>query len=746
MFKRYSIHSKLVILSIVSMVLILAYAIKLSLYELEQYESSKRSINVVELSIYLSNVLHESQKERGASAGYLGSKGNKFTQKLPQQRLLTDEKLTLLKNHISSVDNQFTRAASNNIDFSKMLSMRSSVDNQSVDTKAAVSYYTALNKSILDTITEFSTLSRDPQIRNMLNSLVLFISAKERAGIERAILSATFARDEFTPFLNSKFLSVMAQQNALFNLFEYSANEQFKKSYLTIKVDSSFAEVQRMRDLALSKKKGFETDPGYWFKTITQKINKLKKMEDIITSSVITTAQEIKSSSLWMLIVVFVISVLALLMTFFLSRGINSVIMTKIENFKTLLEQVKDGDLSAQFSVSKTSKNEMDQIGLQFQSLVTIMQDLTTQITTSVHFASKGDFDSCELKDEGFSGEFATAIQSVQSGISAMKDAHDKQELIRFTAELRKINNIGGSISFIQSEISALVDDLADVLKTTDETSSQSEESLVVVDEILSKLKTLVVNINDSNATIEGLDERSNDITSVVDLIKTIAEQTNLLALNAAIEAARAGEHGRGFSVVADEVRNLAEHTQKATDEIAVSIGGMRKETSSIVEKSAVMTELANAVSASVENFKETMGHLSSDTKEMSILVEDMGNQSFIVLAKIDHVIFKSNAYNSMIDADASVQFADHKNCRLGKWYGTTAKEKFSKLESYPKINAPHSAVHNCVEANKKFIVDADNRLANEKLITGNYQKMEQASDELFSLLDSLREESSKRL
>jgi len=727
------------------MALIFAYAIKLSTYELNQYDSSKRSIDVVELSVYLSNVLHELQKERGASAGYLGSKGQKFTEKLPQQRLLTDERVSLLKKHLNSVNNPFTQSASKNIDFSRMLSMRSSVDNQSVDTKAAVGYYTALNKSILDMITEFSTLSRDHQIRNMLNSLVLFISAKERAGIERAILSATFARDEFTPFLNSKFLSVMAQQNALFNLFEYSANEQFKRTYSTIKNDNSFAEVERMRGLALSKQKDFETDPGYWFKTITQKINKLKKMEDVITRSTKEAAQEIKTTSFWILILVFLVSIVALLVTFLLSRGINSVIMSKIQDIKALLERVKNGDLSAQYSMRKNSNNEMDQIALQFQSLVTIMQDLTAQITTSIHFAAKGDFDSCELKDEGFSGEFAMAIQSVQSGINAMKDAHDKQELIRFTAELRKINNIGASISFIQSEISALVGDLADVLKTTDKTSAQSEESLVVVDEILSKLQALVVNINDSNVTIEGLDERSNDITSVVDLIKTIAEQTNLLALNAAIEAARAGEHGRGFSVVADEVRNLAEHTQKATDEIAASIGDMRKETSSIVEKSAVMTELANAVSASVENFKETMGHLSSDTKDMSILVEDMGDQSFIVLAKIDHVIFKSNAYNSMIDADASVQFADHKNCRLGKWYGTTAKEKFSGLVSYPKISLPHSKVHGVVEANKKFIVDADQRLENEADIINNYQKMEQASDELFLLLDNLKEESSRR-
>jgi methyl-accepting chemotaxis protein len=280
----------------------------LSLSEYEQYNSSKKSIDVVELSVYMSNVLHELQKERGASAGYLGSKGKKFTEKLPQQRKLTDERVSLLKKHLSSVVNPFTQIASEKVNFSKLSSMRSSVDSQSVNTKSAVGYYTALNKSILDTITEFSTLSKDHEIRNMLNSLVLFISAKERAGIERAILSATFARDEFNAFLNSKFLSVMAQQNALFNLFEHSANEKFKQSYLKITSDSSFAEVQRMRDIALSKTKGFDTDPAYWFKTITQKINQLKKMEDIITGSVKVMARDIVTRSLFVLIFVFVIS------------------------------------------------------------------------------------------------------------------------------------------------------------------------------------------------------------------------------------------------------------------------------------------------------------------------------------------------------------------------------------------------------------------------------------------------------
>jgi len=91
----------------------------------------------------------------------------------------------------------------------------------------------------------------------MLNSFILFISAKERAGIERAILSGTFAKDKFNSFLYSKFISVLSQQQVLFNLFENSASSNFKSTYSNIKTEASFAEVQRMREIALSKQEGF---------------------------------------------------------------------------------------------------------------------------------------------------------------------------------------------------------------------------------------------------------------------------------------------------------------------------------------------------------------------------------------------------------------------------------------------------------------------------------------------------------
>ena len=741
MLQHTSIHKKLIILSLFSISVILIYASKLSISDYDYYQNSQETILIVELSVHLSDVVHEIQKERGASAGFLSSKGSKFSDTLLQQRKMTDEKINKLKDYLALSQNQYTKKALQGIDFSQLEMTRSNIDSFSIGTKAAVAYYTALNKSSIGIISEFSTFSKNITIRNMLNSLMLFISAKERAGIERAILSATFSKNEFNQFLKMKFLSVLAQQKALLELFEYSANDSFKQFYSQIKSDSSFKEVERMRNVALSKEKDFAIDASYWFKTITQKINHLKEMENKITDSVLENAYQIKNQAFFMLIIIAILSLFVLSTITWLNRSISLSIMNKILNFKKAIEKVKNGDLSMMLTFRKDSQNEMDQIAMLFQSLITIMQDLTTRISTSVHFASQGDFSSCELNEHGLHGDFSKAIASVMRGIEAMKEAHTKQEVIKFNAELRAINDVGASISLIQKEIDTIVADLSEVLQTTDATSTQSAQSLVVVDEILSKLQILVESIHTSNSTIEKLDQKGSEITSVVDLIKTIAEQTNLLALNAAIEAARAGEHGRGFSVVADEVRNLAEHTQKATSEIAVSIESMRQETASIVEKSEIMTELANDVSGSVENFKGSMNQLNTGAKDMSHLVQNMEHQAYIVLVKIDHIIFKSNAYGAMIKADGGAHFIDHKDCRLGKWYVDKGKTVFSNTNSYAKLDKPHAAVHDLTIKNMEFIRDADKRLEYADEIIQNYNEMEAASVELFSLLDQMRNE-----
>ena len=740
MLRNMTIKKRLIILNTVAILTILIYVVATSLSQYKLYQNAKDTIKIVHLSVKLSNVVHELQKERGASAGFLNSKGKKFVQILPNQVKNTDRQLSFLKEYLKSHDNPYTKEAIKGIDFSKLNSIRQKVKNLKISTKDEVNYYTNLNKTILDLIARFSTFPKLPKIRNIMNSLVLFITAKERAGIERAVLTGVFAKDSFTSFLKRKFISVVSQQKVLLHLFEMTADKDILSFYSQISKEKPFLEVERMREIAFSKYSSFEVDATYWFKTITSKINSLKKMENFIDNKLINTSKEIANTVLTKMIIIFLISLIVLAILAFVSRNIANSIIVAIERFQNVIKRVNNGDLSFEVGKIETPKNEMQIITKELYMLVETIKDLVGRINHSVDSAAKGDF-SFKLTDEGLKGDFATAIYMVQNGIKAMEEANQRQRVIKFSANVRSVGDVGKGLALIQSETENLIGDLDVVLNSSENTSKKSTESLEVLEKILENMQILSEQINDSNITINELDEMSNNITSVVDLIKDIAEQTNLLSLNAAIEAARAGEHGRGFAVVADEVRKLAERTQKATSEINVSINSMKQETSNIVSKSQNMIEVSNSVSDIVNEYKKIMQELERNSKEASHLTEDMKNEIFLIMVKIDHIIYKANAYNAIVDADKNATFADSEHCRLGLWYQNEGRRVFGKAPSYQKIDRPHKIVHDSVLENLKFIKNGDKRIENEKIIVQNFQNMEKASLELYALLDELAED-----
>lgn len=335
---------------------------------------------------------------------------------------------------------------------------------------------------------------------------------------------------------------------------------------------------------------------------------------------------------------------IAVLMIYLLRQHKDEQIM--IDKFLVLCRELKEGNFDNRIIYVKTKSKKLAEIADNLNNTIDGLEAYLREINTSISCSQKGEFYRKALP-EGLKGIFAHNIEFINKALANIEvtaRSTFKNALSRTLMDL-SLGNQNKDMSQISSSLNQDISMMKNVYDTVDAISHTATENGSEVDSLQSAMGSLMDVVNSSKETVQTFVANSQNITSVVEVIRDIADQTNLLALNAAIEVARAGEHGRGFAVVADEVRKLAERTQRSTSEISIAIQTMQQDFVNIQSGSEQVFNIVSESEERINKFSQAFKRLEENSSALGVNFGSFAKRLILSVVKIDHILYKSNIY-----------------------------------------------------------------------------------------------------